>query len=78
MTLYLLRHGETEESVKNILQGHLQGELADFVVKQIEATREKLENTHIDFIISSDLKRCTQTTEIINMDKNLPVIFTNY
>lgn len=76
MTLYLLRHGETEENVKNILQGHLQGELDDFGVKQNEATREKLENIHIDFIIGSDLKHCTQTTEIINKGKNLPVIFT--
>lgn len=26
-TLYLVRHGQTEENVANILQGHLQGHL---------------------------------------------------
>lgn len=64
-TLYLVRHGETVDNARQILQGQTQGELTDKGVRQAEAVRDKMAGVRIDVFMSSDLKRATDTCRII-------------
>lgn len=65
-TLYLVRHGETEDNVKQILQGQTDGRLTQKGVEQAEELREKLKDEHFDVLLSSDLKRAVDTARILN------------
>ena len=74
MQILLTRHGQTEWNVLKKVQGKVDIELNATGIKQAEETALKLKNTAIDIIISSPLKRARQTAEIINKEKNLPII----
>lgn len=71
LTLYLVRHGETKENVANILQGHMPGQLTSQGIEQARQLSKKLSNIHFDALISSDLKRCVDTAEILNKPHGL-------
>ena len=62
--LYLLRHGETEENVRHILQGHLPGTLTRRGRQQAVEAARTLADIPFDAILSSDLQRCVDTAEI--------------
>lgn len=64
-TLYLVRHGETVENKRNILQGWMQGELTDLGRCQAESVAQQLADKHFDAFFSSDLKRAMDTCTII-------------
>lgn len=64
-TLILVRHGETEENVKHILQGHLPGTLSELGKYQATEAAEQLRSVAFDACVCSDLKRCKDTAEII-------------
>ncbi len=64
-TLYLVRHGQTIDNVRQILQGQEQGELTAEGIKQAEETRDKMKDKDIDVFVSSDLKRAIDTCRII-------------
>lgn len=64
-TLILVRHGETEENVKHILQGHLPGTLSELGKEQAKKAAEQLRSVAFDVCVCSDLKRCKDTAEII-------------
>lgn len=72
ITLYLVRHGQTEGNVAGIFQGHLPGVLSAEGRAQAEALREALADIPMDAVISSDLKRCVDTTRITMGERNLP------
>jgi len=63
----IIRHGETEHNNKKIIQGHLEIPLNKKGREQVKLLAERLSNTHISMILSSDLKRAKQTAEIIKM-----------
>lgn len=65
--LYLIRHGETEENVAQILQGHLPGHLTARGHQQAEELGKQLNETHIlfDALLCSDLQRTLDTASII-------------
>lgn len=65
MRLCLVRHGETEENLARILQGHLPGTLSDNGKRQAVELRNLVELDGFDLIVSSDLKRVTDTVEIL-------------
>lgn len=73
--LYLVRHGETQENVQHILQGHLPGTLTERGIAQAEALRDELVScgVHFDMLLTSDLARAVRTAEIINRPFALPV-----
>ena len=75
-TLYLVRHGQTEENVANILQGHLQGHLTAEGIAQASRLRDELAGTHFDAILCSDLQRCADTAAILNEPHHLTVEYT--
>ncbi len=71
--LYLVRHGETEENVQHILQGHLPGTLTARGIAQAETLRDELLSCGVRFdaLICSDLRRAVHTAEIVNAPLSL-------
>lgn len=74
--LYLVRHGQTEENVANILQGHMPGHLTEEGIAQTRHLRDELCDIPFDFILCSDLKRCVDTADILNEPHGLPIEYT--
>lgn len=64
-TLYLVRHGETVDNQRQIMQGQTQGCLNETGIRQAEELREKLAGEGIDVYVSSDLYRAIETCRII-------------
>ena len=74
--LYLVRHGETEDNVNQILQGQTPGKLNEKGCQQARELAEKMAGEHIDVFVSSDLRRARQTCEIIAEPHGKPVVTT--
>ena len=75
-TLYLVRHGQTEENAANILQGHLPGHLDAEGRAQAARLREQLRNIPFDALLCSDLLRCRDTAAILNEPHGLQPEYT--
>ncbi|MDY3732326.1 MAG: histidine phosphatase family protein [Alloprevotella sp.] len=75
ITLFLIRHGETEENRLRILQGHLPGTLTPEGVEAARATAEHLTNAdaRFDLLLCSDLLRARRTAIIIGERLHLAV-----
>lgn len=72
-TLYLVRHGETEDNVAKIMQGQTHGRLTEHGCEQARELAEKLKDEHIDAFVASDLQRAVDTAAIIAAPHGLPV-----
>ncbi|MEO0151214.1 MAG: histidine phosphatase family protein [candidate division WOR-3 bacterium] len=66
MKIYLVRHGQTDYNVNDLLQGWTDNELNENGINQAFELSQKLKNEKFDIIFSSDLKRAIQTAQIIN------------
>lgn len=75
-TIFLIRHGETVDNARQIMQGQTQGELNERGREQALLVAERLSTEAIDAIIASDLHRAIQTAEIIAKPHGLPVVTT--
>ncbi|MBT3406222.1 histidine phosphatase family protein [Candidatus Woesearchaeota archaeon] len=76
MRLILTRHGQTEENVKRILQGHMPGKLTPLGIEQAKKLASRLKDENIDAIYSSDLARTADTTkEIAKFHPDVPVFY---
>jgi broad specificity phosphatase PhoE len=76
MRLILVRHGETEENVKRIIQGQ-HGALSKRGLKQAKLLAKRLKDEEMDAVISSDLKRAVDTTkEIVKFHPKIPVEYS--
>ncbi len=64
-TLYLVRHGETIDNVRQIMQGQTQGELTENGILQAKQVRDQLSDEDCEAIISWDVKRSVDTARII-------------
>lgn len=64
-TLYLVRHGETFDNARQIIQGQTQGELNENGIKQAQQVAKELEKEDISIFLASDLHRSQQTCAII-------------
>lgn len=65
--LILVRHGQTQMNVDGIFFGKLDPSLNETGREQCKKTRELLKDRYkYDFIYSSDLKRASETAEIVN------------
>lgn len=65
MRLFLTRHGETIENAKDIIQGHLPGQLSDTGKEQARRLADRLKDEQFDIIYASDLARVIDTVEMI-------------
>ena len=76
MTKFIVvRHGETNYNRQEIIQGWQQSELSSNGLEQAKSVAKDLPGTP-DVIISSDLLRCRQTTEIISLDlPGVPIFY---
>ena len=74
--IFLVRHGETIDNVRQIMQGQTQGDLTERGREQAQQVAERLAQEHLDAVIASDLRRAIQTAEIIAAPHGLSVIQT--
>ena len=70
---YIVRHGQTDGNIQQLLQGHMDIPLNDTGRQQAKETAEKLRKIKFDLAFSSDLMRARETTEIIALEHNLEV-----
>ena len=63
--IILVRHGETVDNARQIMQGQTQGELNEKGREQARQVAERLADEPLDAIVASDLHRAIQTAEII-------------
>ena len=75
-TIFLVRHGETVDNARQIMQGQTQGELNQRGREQAEQVAQRLASEPLDAIVASDLHRAIQTAEIIAEPHGLPVVTT--
>ncbi|MBR1787677.1 MAG: histidine phosphatase family protein [Bacteroidaceae bacterium] len=71
-TLYITRHGQTEENLRRILQGQMPGHLTREGILQAEELRERLRDVPFRRIFTSDLKRAVDTARIIAAPHTCP------
>ena len=74
--LYLVRHGETIDNARQVMQGQVQGQLNDTGIRQAEEVRDRLTDERFDAFISSDLHRAVHTAEIIAAPHGMEVVTT--
>ena len=76
MTIYIVRHGQTEENHQRILQGHMPGTLTELGKEQVQRAAEQLSKEGVNFnrIVSSDLKHAMDSAQIISDKLNLPIV----
>lgn len=72
MTFYLARHGQTEENLARIFQGHLPGRLTAEGQAQARALGTALQDIELDAVVSSDLQRCVDTVRLALGHRELP------
>ncbi len=75
INILVTRHGQTDWNLEGRIQGRTDVPLNQNGMEQVYQTSQKLRNEEIDLIICSPLKRCRQTAEIINQNRNIPVLF---
>jgi len=63
--IYMVRHGETEENRRQIIQGQLDTSLNEVGIEQAKSVAEALRAVPFDVAYSSDLSRVTKTVEAI-------------
>ncbi len=73
MKFIITRHTSTDWNLAGRIQGQTDTELNEQGYKEAEILTEKLLGLGISRIVSSDLKRASQTANIINSKLNIPV-----
>lgn len=76
MEIIFVRHAETENNVKGIIQGPEHGAINEKGQKEIETISKLLKNEKIDVFYSSDTPRCRVTSEGINKFHKLPITYS--
>lgn len=72
MTVYLARHGQTEENLARIFQGQLPGRLTELGREQAVALGRLLEEVPLEAVVSSDLQRAADTVRLAVGARHLP------
>ncbi len=74
VTISLVRHGQTVENTRNILQGQMPGILTPLGIEQARLLGEALAGKDLDLLLTSDLKRAIDTSQLINESLHLKII----
>ncbi len=75
-TIFLVRHGETVDNARQIMQGQTPGCLNEKGREQAQTVARRLAAEQFDAVIASDLQRAIQTAELIAEPHHLPVTTT--
>ena len=75
-TILLVRHGETVDNARQIMQGQTQGCLNQRGREQARQVARHLAGEQLDAVVASDLRRAMQTADIISAPHGLPVVTT--
>ncbi len=76
-SLYLFRHGETEENARHVLQGLMPGHLSELGIRQTKDAADTVRALDVDVVLCSDIKRCVDTYDILSLEiTGLPEINT--
>jgi probable phosphoglycerate mutase len=75
-TIFLVRHGETYDNARQVMQGQVQGDLNERGREQARQVAERLATEQIDAVVASDLRRAIQTAEYISAPHGLSVTTT--
>lgn len=73
--IYVTRHGKTEWNALKKVMGKYDMPLSEIGIEQAKQTKENVKDINFDIIISSPLLRARQTANIINEDRNIPIIY---
>lgn len=65
MTIYMIRHGETDLNKVHKLQGHSDIELNDYGRELAKITGQALKNVRFDYAFTSPLSRAKETAKIL-------------
>lgn len=71
--IYIVRHGQTDANVQDIVAGHFDSFLTEEGRKQAEEAADLFKDINFDAVFSSDLVRAKNTAEIIKLNRNLAV-----
>ncbi|MDE6002725.1 MAG: histidine phosphatase family protein, partial [Prevotella sp.] len=74
--IFLVRHGETVDNARQIMQGQTQGCLNEKGREQAQQVAKRLAGESLDAIVASDLQRAIQTAELLAEPHHLPVVTT--
>ena len=74
MNLYVMRHGEVDINVKNLINGRNDVSLNSKGVKQAKDKIKEINNYNIDLIICSPLRRTRETCEY-SINQNIQIIY---
>jgi broad specificity phosphatase PhoE len=72
-TILLARHGESDWNRSKRWQGFTDRPLTEVGRQQAAVLAERLEDTELDAVYSSDLRRARETAEVVARSKGLPV-----
>ncbi len=64
-TIYLIRHGQTDENKNEIIQGWLNSTLNEHGRRQARAMAERFRTVRLDYIYTSPLDRAHETARIL-------------
>ena len=79
MDLLVIRHGQSEADILNVIEGRADFSLTELGNRQAKHMADWVANYMvIDKIISSSLKRAKQTAEILAAATNAPLEFDDY
>ena len=74
MTVYLIRHGETDYNKQKFLQGRSNISLNECGRELAEITGRALQDVTFDYVYSSPLNRAMETAKLLLNSKNIPII----
>lgn len=72
-TIYIVRHGESEGNIKQILGFSPEVKLTNIGIQQVKTLAKSFSSIQFDSIFSSDLLRAKHTAEILAIEKRIPI-----
>ena len=77
MKVYIIRHGQTDWNIIKKIQGQKDIELNKTGISQATEKIQIFNEYNFDLIICSTLKRAMKTAQILNSERNIPIIYTD-